>query len=593
MQFPVSDMLNPVASADTTARPENTDEVDSSFSDDDNEYNDGDDESRTSSLVMSLTKHNSITESVSDEWRGSGRDVRYSPSFLLPLVLCALEDHLPIQAAGESPKSAIVIQETDDSGDADNEVREQRQSFIHFSRKLCDKGAISLALASLSSRCPSVRKVAVGICGLFLKALQMEEALEVKSWHERPQLELLMSSVQRGLAVRRAMQIKKADEGRDMRKLNTPMLPAVSAVFLAKSLMIISRPADEMYGPINRYFLRLKDFHGAFQDCFTLPAFLSLYCNSSDDQSRCKIERNWALLALKDGVVDTFCYRIISHSHIPELIMSSLDSCMDNPQCSGEVSLTIEVLSSLIQSGGSRAANHMIQRLGLLSWLHGIISWRDISSVLPYTALRCKYLRLITNVVQAYTKTGSETQFFEKIPLSNSIIRICLATDGSGGDQDKYYDQTLLEFTCDALWEIHSADQKSHEIDISADCMHAQTSIDDFAALVTMFVSHKEMFPKVLSSLCSLPFITTREDSSALLFSKLALGYVTSEGVRKDIAPKLVLNVLRRVEEVMVVYPKLAIDAMVSSLILKCRKLAVLEDGGVQVWRQIQSLTEL
>lgn len=581
-QYPVSDMLN----AATPVRSEHIVEKDSPFSDDDNEHEDGDDESRTSSSVMSLTKHSAITGPECDEWRGSGHDARYSPSFVLPLVLGALEDHLPIDVArSESPKSVSETQETGESY-ADNEYRERHQAFVHFSRRLCDKGAIALALASLSSRCPLVRKMAVGICGLFLKALQMEEALEIKSWHERPQLELLMSSVQRGLAIRRAIQLKKADEARDNREINTPMLPAASAIFLAKSLMIISRPGDEMYGPINRYFLRSKDFHGAFQDCFTLPAFLSLYCNSSDDQFRCKIERNWALLSLKDGVVDAFCYKIICRSHIPELIMSSLDSCMDNPQCTGEVSLSIEVLSSIIQSGGSRAAAHMIQRLGLLSWLHGIISWRDLSLVLPSTRLRCNYLRLITTAVQAYNKTGYETQFFEKIPLSNAVIRICLATDDSGGGQDEH-DQTLLECVCDALWEIHIADQRSHEVGIGTDFIHAQTTVNDFAALLPMFVSHNKMFPKVLSSLCTLPFIKAKEDSSASLFMKLALGYVTSRGAGEDIAPKLLLNVLTRVHELLTIYPKLAADAHISESILKCRKLVVLEGGCVQVWKQI------
>lgn len=592
MQFPVSDTLEPPL--DTSANINNKETADDDeVSLSGEEGYDHEDDSHASASAMSSSQKLIISkQSNCDEWRGSGEDTRYSPGFILPLVLGALEEHLPVEqdTGSESPKSVSKIQEADvTDDDSTSEVREQHQAFCHFSRRLCDRGAIALALASLSSRCPSIRKVAVSICGVFLKALQMKESQSIKSWHERPQLEMLMSSVQRGLAVRRAMQLQKAKEAHESGPINTPMLPAVSAVFLAKSLMVISRPADDMYGPINRYFLRLNDHHGAFQDCFTLPAFLSLYCNASDDQSKCKVERNWALLALKDGTVDDFCYRIICQSHIPELVMSSLDSSMGNPDYTSEVSLTVEVISSLIRSGGSRASNHMIHRLGILSWLHGIVSWREFSSVLPYTSLKCKYLRLICAAVQAYNQNDTpDMQFFEKVPLSNTVIKICLAA-GSSGEKSDSSDASLLECTCDALWEIHAADQKSH--DNSADFICGQTALDDMASLLTQFVPQELMFPKVLSSLCNLPFVATPDSSSARLFSKLALGYVAHHKTTNTI-PKLLLHVLKRVTELMVKYPQIASDEVITTLMLKCRQMAVLEDGAIQAWEQIMVLCQ-
>jgi len=149
----------------------------------------------------------------------------------------------------------------------------------------------------------------------------MQESHGMKSWRERPQQEMIISSIQRGLAVRRAIQMQRyeAQEGIELggmeetiHKHNIPMLPAVSAIFLAKAFLILSRPRDDMYSQMNRYFLRLTDYHGAFQDCFGLPAFLSLYCSASDELSRCRIERNWAPLTLKDSAVDEFCYRLVS-----------------------------------------------------------------------------------------------------------------------------------------------------------------------------------------------------------------------------------------------------------------------------------------
>lgn len=591
MQYPVSDSLEPLPDAcveETTAvTNEHASEDNDSFLEDGERYEEIDEENQTYSS-SSKTKAITASQTICNEWRGSGEDIRYSPGFILPLVLGALEAHFPLEpdSGNESPKSVNVMHgESENNKDAED-VREKHQAFCSFSRRLCDKGAIALALASLSSRCSSIRKVAVGICGLFLKALQMSEAQGIKSWHERPQLEMVMSSVQRGLSVRRAMQVQKAREAGDGQLLKTPMLPAVSAIFLAKSLLIVSRPGDDMYAQINKYFLRLTDCHGAFQDSFILPSFLSLYCNASDDLNKCKSERNWALLALKDGTVDEFCYRIICQSHIPELIMSALDSGMDNPDFTSEVSLTIDVILSLIQSGGNRAAKHLIHRLGILSWLHGIISWREVSSVFPHAALKCKFLKLITTAVKAYnTIITSEMPFFEIVPLSHVVIQICLSGFTELREEHDTKNAPLLESTCDSLWEIYLSDQQPSQRERPVNFISGQTTIDDMTIILTKFVSYKHLFPKVLASMCNIPFVVKEENYHEHLFIKLSLGYIVAhENPKEEPYPKLAIQVLKRVYELMIKCPHLARDNMILSLIFKSRRQAVLVESGMQVW---------
>ena len=152
-----------------------------------------------------------IRSTITDPWRGTGEDLRYSPGFILPLVLGALEANLPQEIhvgkkQSQDAEEMEVDRDTDDNDkDESEEDMAQRQAFSTIARKLCDRGCISLAIASLSSRCPLMRKVAVAICGLFLRALQMKESHEMKSWRERPQQEMIMASLQRGLTVRRAM----------------------------------------------------------------------------------------------------------------------------------------------------------------------------------------------------------------------------------------------------------------------------------------------------------------------------------------------------------------------------------------------------
>ena len=310
-QFPVADTLEPLPYMDVECANHHDSKtlhgnlIESSTGSEDE--TDDDTRSATESSIDSPKQTSRGTSPKmnwpSDQWRGTGEDLRYSPGFILPLILGALEAFLTTdQACSGSCQENLEEMHAEENIDSKDANIAHRQTFVHISRKLCDKGGISLAIASLSSRCPSIRKIAVAVCGLFLMALQMQESQGIKSWRERPQLEMLMSSMQRGLTVRRSMQMQKLKEAQKGilpgeknqlgHKLKVPMLPAVSAVFLAKVLMILSRPGDDMYGPMNRYFLRLTNYHGAFHDCFGLPAFLSLYCSSTDDLSRCKIERN-------------------------------------------------------------------------------------------------------------------------------------------------------------------------------------------------------------------------------------------------------------------------------------------------------------
>lgn len=560
--FPVEDALVPV--------PFNEIEVLSSSDDIDDRYRD----------------RGSLT------WSGTCEDLRYSPGFILPLILASLDVQLPQETTDDGSANKISYR--------DEETVMENRAFAHACRKIADKGGIALAIASLSSRCPSIRRVAIAICGLFLKALQMEESHGIKSWRDRPQQEMIMSSLQRGLAVRRSMQIQKKDtqEGdehlgvsaTDINKNKVPMLPAVSAIFLAKALMVISKPEDDMYGQVNRYFLRLTDYHGAFQDFFGIPSFLSLYCSSSDDISRSRIERKWALNILKDGVVDEFCYRIISQHHVPELVMSSFDFMLDDPESKSELFLTLEVIEVFLRAGGKNASDHLIQRQGILSWLHGILSWRQISHVLPDVPLKCKCLELITTAVGSFRCYGlgkddenrvNSLSFYEKIPLANIAIRICLDGDDQAENEDGMLQEsknTLLESTCNALWAIYLADKQSNGLVV----FQGVTSISEQCSLLKKCVRLGILFEKVLAPLCALPLISDENDvSSAYIFCGLALSFLLE--MKMQLSSDTILLCMKRVHELMKLNPRLQTDVKLMALIVNFRHLAVLA-GGLDVW---------
>jgi hypothetical protein len=65
-----------------------------------------------------------------------------------------------------------------------------------------------------------------------------------------------------------------------------PKLPSLSAILLAKAALILSKPGDAMYSAMNKYFLKLNQNHGAYNDMTRLPAFIALFCSSSDENPK-------------------------------------------------------------------------------------------------------------------------------------------------------------------------------------------------------------------------------------------------------------------------------------------------------------------
>ena len=542
-------------------------------------------------------------DDVSLPWIATCEDLRYSPGFILPFILASLDVHLP----SEPEQNRRSIENIDEGSQQDTislrdeDTIAEHRAFAYTCRKVADRGGIALAIASLSSRCPSIRRVAIAICGLFLKVLQRDESRAIKSWRERPQQEMIMSSIQRGLAVRRSIQIHKRDTPESGEHVGTsatnlyqykiPMLPAVSAIFLAKALLVLSSPEHDMYGQMNRYFLRLTDYHGAFPDCFGIPSFLSLYCSSSDDITRSRSERNYALHMLKDGVVDEYCYRIISQHHVPELIMSSFDCMIDDPESKSELSLTVEVIETFVRAGGKNASNHLIKRQGILSWLHGILSWRQISHVLPDVALKCKFLDLITTAVNSFRchglgkddeKENNTLAFYEKVPLANIAVRLCI----DGGHLAEHEDdvishelkKSLLMSTCNALWAIYLADKQCNV----SGATQGLTSIRDQSLLMKKCVHLGILFEKVLVPLCDLPLIPDENDvSSAHLFCSLALGFLLD--MKMQLSSDSILLCIKRVHALVKLNPCLQKDAKLMALVVNCRRLAV-SAGGLDVW---------
>jgi Nucleolar pre-ribosomal-associated protein 1 len=113
----------------------------------------------------------------------------------------------------------------------------------------------------------------------LIEAVDSQEAHQIASWRERPQIAMVLGAVQRSLVVRYAEDVNGKGKSTNFQ---VPELPGFSAIFLARASLVLSRPSDPLFLAMNRSFLRTEVDGGGFQDLTRLPAFMSLFCSSSD-----------------------------------------------------------------------------------------------------------------------------------------------------------------------------------------------------------------------------------------------------------------------------------------------------------------------
>jgi hypothetical protein len=452
----------------------------------------------------------------------SESDRRYSPGFLLPLLLAALESVVDSwggteEIRAEDPTGHGWTREGGRSGSDD------RQIGIHTTQRLCDKGCLALALASLCSNCSSVRRVAASILGLLTIVIDSKAARQTPSWRERPQLAMILNSVQRALTIQHVEDVSRQPEEQTS---PVPMLPGVSAVFLARACLVLANPGSSMFAAMNRSFLRLQDDHGAFQDLNRLPAFISLFCSSAEDPWQATKERMWAMELVKDGFVDEDCYRFLVACHAPELLLTSIENFRARSvnDRDGECALLLATLSRVLTNGGERAASHIVGRLGLLSWLRSVLVGRPAFIVLPTLMLRLSFMGLATSVAKTALSVIPEDELLlATAGLAQPALDLCLnsledvKTDPESlGDHDAY--APLFSATSEFLSALSSAriDQQGR---------NEQSDGFSLASAYKFLSAHSCPRQRELSvlSLCQLPFRFKECDSvPAAAFCKLA-----------------------------------------------------------------------
>ncbi|GMI36231.1 hypothetical protein TeGR_g7833 [Tetraparma gracilis] len=319
-------------------------------------------------------------EGEDDEKGGS----RYSPAFVLPLALAMLEV-FSVDEEREAPPPPPPPRGEDEDGmedEEDVEAEEERRkytlradAFVALAKRMCDNGVLALSLSSLASVDPALRKVALITVAVIHRGMEMREAKRLSGWSARPQLELVVGSVLRGVGRRMQINNASASAGGTFDAFYVPRFPGITSLFLARTTFIMMQPRNDMYANANSYFLRQKT--GAFVDTNTVPNFNNLFTSSSETAEGAKADRLWVLKLLVDGILSAYDFKAAQKRFVPALVMTVFDSTGSGEE---EKRMCLLVLETMIRRGGKAGVAGLIQGgLGLVGWLAvvGNRSWAD------------------------------------------------------------------------------------------------------------------------------------------------------------------------------------------------------------------------
>uniref|UniRef100_A0A672KVI6 Nucleolar pre-ribosomal-associated protein 1 C-terminal domain-containing protein n=1 Tax=Sinocyclocheilus grahami TaxID=75366 RepID=A0A672KVI6_SINGR len=156
-------------------------------------------------------------------------------------------------------------------------------------QKFVSSHALGVTVASLSSYDPKVRAAAYQVLGSF------HQHLEGARFREKRQVLYLLDTVKNGIP-----------------KQNLRM-PNVHVAYITKVAQQILRPEEHMYMVVNKFLLGTQ-----FLDLKRVPDFFKLFY--SFDLER-KLEREWVLSVLEEGVRDKHCYEICEKQGIYQTLL--------------------------------------------------------------------------------------------------------------------------------------------------------------------------------------------------------------------------------------------------------------------------------
>ncbi|CAI9586076.1 unnamed protein product [Staurois parvus] len=209
--------------------------------------------------------------------------------------------------------------------------------------KFVEVNALGLILAALSSYDYSMRAAANYVLGSFLSHL------EAARFRDKMQLQYLLDVIKNGI------------------RQENLRLTYLLALYGARAAQLIFRPEEHMYIKVNRFLLSHE-----YLDLKKVPDFYRLFYSFDIEH---KVEREWILGLLSDGMRDKHCYELYDYQRIFMVIMAFYNS----PLC--DETSQVKVLEILTKASKvPKAAYELIRDHSLLSWIQNILEKRYVEN---------------------------------------------------------------------------------------------------------------------------------------------------------------------------------------------------------------------
>uniref|UniRef100_A0A3B5LBN4 Uncharacterized protein n=1 Tax=Xiphophorus couchianus TaxID=32473 RepID=A0A3B5LBN4_9TELE len=254
--------------------------------------------------------------------------------------------------------------------------------------------ALGVTVMALSSFDPNMRAAAYHVLACFY------QHLEGARFREKRQLLYFMDNLKNG--------IPKQNQ----------KLPFVLAVYISKVAQQMLRPEDHMYVVLNRFVLSRQSL-----DLRRVPEFFKLFYGFDLEH---KVEREWILNLLQEGISDGHSYELCSHQNIFQVLLGFSSS----PLCSEYIQA--QIIKVLCQAAHvPKAVYDLTKSCGLLSWMiqvQTVSAVIDLLHTLWFTSLGQKEKKVDGN--GAILSTEDEPLCLVKclpLPLISEFLCVALA----------------------------------------------------------------------------------------------------------------------------------------------------------------------
>lgn len=245
--------------------------------------------------------------------------------------------------------------------------------------------ALGVTVAALSSYDSKVRAAAYQVLGSFY------QHLEGARFKEKRQLLYLLDTVKNGI------------QKQNLR------VPFVHVAYIAKVAQQILRPEEHMYMVVSRFLLGTQ-----FLDLKRVPDFFKLFYSFELEH---KLEREWILSVLEEGVWDQNCYELCEMQRIYQTLLAFASTSL----C--DQATQIQIVSVLRQTARvNRAAYVLTKEHGVLTWIAQLIEKRYVDSKLLSSVIELLHALWFTNLGNKESKAEASSTTSERPQTSRKCL---------------------------------------------------------------------------------------------------------------------------------------------------------------------------